>query len=335
MIARTLLTALFAVFTLAKKHHDVEPMPGSLFASLNVTSLNNIVQLAAPLAANEVLNGKTFEIDYKKKGIAGIYSVDIKDITFITVDGFSIKDVSFKEDSDTLVATIGGIDVNATCNAKASGLWLISGALEAFTVKNITLQVELATTSDDEVHWQLSQVTRISVDDLTLKMNNNFWQTIVDKNMVLIRIGIYTGLQKLLGKIDTMTDALNLKLKSNEPEAFITEVKAGMPMNLTMSAAPKMTRDSNLIQINFDGRFVDTNTNTIRAVGPTDFPQLVDYKQREEIFIHDSVMNSMIFDKTTNLKGDNITAEFLKAFPEVATKYGADASVELVLSFKN
>ena len=166
-------------------------------------------------------------------------------------------------------------------------------------------------------------------------MNNNFWQTIVDKNMVLIRIGIYTGLQKLLGKIDTMTDALNLKLKSNEPEAFITEVKAGMPMNLTMSAAPKMTRDSNLIQINFDGRFVDTNTNTIRAVGPTDFPQLVDYKQREEIFIHDSVMNSMIFDKTTNLKGDNITAEFLKAFPEVATKYGADASVELVLSFKN
>ena len=46
-------------------------------------------------------------------------------------------------------------------------------------------------------------------------------------------------------------------------------------------------------------------------------------------------MNSMIFDKTTNLKGANVTAEFLKAFPEVATKYGADASVELVLSFKN
>ena len=247
MIVRTLLTALFAVFASAKHHDKAEPMPGSIMASLNVTSLNNIVQLAAPLAANEALNGKTFEIDYKKKGIAGLYSVDIKDISLITVDGFSIKDVSFKEGTDTLVATIGGINVNATCNAKASGLWIISGALEAFTIKNITLQVELATTSEDEVHWQLSQVTRISVDDLTLTMNNNFWQTIVDKNMVLIRIGIYTGLQKLLGKLDSMTDALNLKLKNNEPTAFITEVKEGMPMNLTMTAAPKMTAESNLI----------------------------------------------------------------------------------------
>ena len=96
--------------------------------------------------------------------------------------------------------------------------------------------------------------------------------------MVLIRIGIYTGLQKLLGKIDAMTDALNLKLKTNEPTAFSTEVKEGMPMNLTMTAAPKMTAESNLIQINFDGRFVDSNTNTIRAVGPSTFPALVDYK---------------------------------------------------------
>ena len=335
MIARTLLTALFAVFTSAKHHDNAEPMPGSIMASLNVTSLNNIVQLAAPLAANEALNGKTFEIDYKKKGIAGLYSVDIKDISLITVDGFSIKDVSFKEGTDTLVATIGGINVNATCNAKASGLWIISGALEAFTIKNITLQVELATTSEDEVHWQLSQVTRISVDDLTLTMNNNFWQTIVDKNMVLIRIGIYTGLQKLLGKLDSMTDALNLKLKTNEPTAFITEVKEGMPMNLTMTAAPKMTAESNLININFDGRFVDSNTNTVRAVGPSTFPELVDFKQREEIFIHQSVMNSMIFDKTKKLAGANVTAEFLKAFPEVATKYGASAEVELILSFKN
>ena len=237
MIARTLLTALFAVFTSAKP----EPMPGSVYASLNVTSLNNIVQLAAPLAANEVLNGKTFNIDYKKSGIGGIYSVDIKDITFKTVDGFTIKDVSFKEGTDTLVATIGGINVDATCNAKASGLWVISGKLEAFTITNITLQVELGTTSDDEVHWQLSQVTRIAVDDLTLKMNNNFWQTIVDKNMVLIRIGIYAGLQKALDKLDAMTAALNLKLQANDPNAFITEVKSGMPMNLTMTAAPKMT----------------------------------------------------------------------------------------------
>lgn len=59
--------------------------------------------------------------------------------------------------------------------------------------------------------------------------------------MVLIRIGIYAGLQKALDKLDAMTAALNLKLQANDPNAFITEVKSGMPMNLTMTAAPKMT----------------------------------------------------------------------------------------------
>ena len=153
--------------------------------------------------------------------------------------------------------------------------------------------------------------------------------------MVLIRIGIYTGLQKLLDKIDAMTAALNLKLQANDPNAFITEVKSGMPMNLTMTAAPKMTQASNLIQLNFDGRFVDTTTNTVRAAGPSAFPTYIDYKQREEIMIHESVMNSMIFDKTKTLSGANVTAEFLKAFPAIATKYGADANIEIVLSFNN
>ena len=108
MIGKIFLTAFLAVFTQAQ-YADVTPLPGSIAASLNVTSLNNILALAAPLAANEVLNGKTFEINYKKRGIAGIYSIDIKDITFITVDGFDVKDISFREGTDTLVATVGGI----------------------------------------------------------------------------------------------------------------------------------------------------------------------------------------------------------------------------------
>ena len=140
MIAKIFFTAFCAVFAQAQyTKHDIEPLPGSIAASLNVTSLNNIIQLAAPLAANKALNGHTFPINYKKKGFAGIYNIDIKDISFITVDGFDVRDISFKDDSDTLMVTVGGINVNATCNAKVSGLWVVSAALDAFTIKNITI----------------------------------------------------------------------------------------------------------------------------------------------------------------------------------------------------
>jgi len=135
-----------------------------------------------------VLNGNTFAINYKKKGFLGVYNVDIQDISFITVDGFDVRDVSFKEGTDTLVATVGGIDVNATCNAEVSGLWVIGAALEAFTLKNITVQIELATTSDNQVNWQLSEVTRLSLEDLTLTLDSRFWQRLVNKNMNLIKI---------------------------------------------------------------------------------------------------------------------------------------------------
>ena len=220
MIGKIFLSAFLAVFTHAQVA-DIEPLPGSMAASLNVTSLNNILQLAAPLAANKLLDGHTYEINYQKRGFAGVYNIDIKDISFITVDGFDVREVAFKEGTDTLVATVGGINVNATCNAKVSGLWVVKAALEAFTVENITMQLELSTTSDDQVHWQLQEVTRLSMKDLTLTMDSEFWQILVDKNMNLIRIGIYKGLQKLVEKIDAAAAAFNKKLASDKPWTYL------------------------------------------------------------------------------------------------------------------
>ena len=43
---------------------------------------------------------------------------DIKDISFITVDGFDVREISFKDDSDTLMVIFGGFDFIATIRAK-------------------------------------------------------------------------------------------------------------------------------------------------------------------------------------------------------------------------
>ena len=253
MIGKIFFTAFLAVFAQA----NVEPMPGAIAASLNVTSLNNIMQLAAPLAANKALNGHTFEINYNKKGFAGIYNVDIKDISFITVDGFSIRDVSFKEGTDTLMVSVGGINVNATCNASVSGLWVVKAALESFTVENITMQLELSTTSDDQVHWQLAETTRISIKDLTLKMDSKFWQTMVDKNMNLIRMGIYKGLQKLVTILADKAKAFNAKLASDKPYTYLdTPFVQNLLLNTTMTKAPELSREKNQINIHMNGLYV-------------------------------------------------------------------------------
>jgi len=154
----------------------------------------------------------------------------------------------------------------------------------------------------------------------------------INKNMNIIKIGIYTGLQKLVSIIDKKAAALNAKLAANEP-MFMTI--AGGALNATMTTYPTLSRVANLVTVNLDGRFVDETTGTIRAAGPTEVPALVDGKQRDEIFIHQSVLNSLVFDQVKSFNGTNVTTEVLKAFPEIAVYYGADAEVVMKISHKN
>jgi hypothetical protein len=151
----------------------------------------------------------------------------------------------------------------------------------------------------------------------------------INKNMNIIKIGIYTGLQKVVALIDKKAAALNTKLAANEP-MFMTI--AGSKLNSTMTSYPTLSREANLVTINLDGRFVDETTGTIRAAGPTEFPALVDGKQREEIFIHQSVLNSRVFGQEKSFNGTNVTSEVLKAFPEIAAHYGADAEIVLKIN---
>ena len=102
-----------------------------------------------------------------------------------------------------------------------------------------------------------------------------------------------------------------------------------------MTTYPTLSREANLVTINIDGRFVDETTGSIRAAGPTEFPSLVDGKQREEIFIHQSVLNSRVFGQEKSFNGTNVTSEVLKAFPEIAAHYGSDAEIVLKINHKN
>ena len=335
MIGKILLSTLFAIFVQAR-HHDIEPLPGSISASLNVTSLNNILQLAAPLMASELLNDKTFKINYHKKGWKGIYNIDIEDVHFNKVDGFDVRDISFKEGTDTIMVTVGGVNVNATCDAKVSGLWVITAGLEAFTVENITLQLEVSTSSADEVHWQLHEVTRLSLQDLTLTMSNDFWQTLVNENIKLIKIGIAKGLQKLIDMVDSKVAAFNLKLASDKPYTYNkTPLVDNLLLNTTMTKYPELSREQNLINIHMDGLYVFHTEEHIDVPDPnTVWPIGVeDGHQRDQIWIHESTLNSVVYDHPITITGRNATKEALKHYPELELWYGTDFELKLNVSF--
>lgn len=97
-----------------------------------VPSVNHILGVVIPLAANELFTNHTFNIDYSKSGLFGIYNVELDSITTNSVTVGDRK-LAFVEGTDTLELTIDGIDVDATMVGKATAAKMIPASIEAFT----------------------------------------------------------------------------------------------------------------------------------------------------------------------------------------------------------
>ncbi len=106
--------------------------------------------------ANKVLEGQTFELNYQKKGFGKFYNFEIDQIHFNHVDGFDVKELSFKEGTETLLMKVGGVNIDATLEGKASALWLIAGHFESFTISNLTMWVEITIdAAKDQVKYKV------------------------------------------------------------------------------------------------------------------------------------------------------------------------------------
>ena len=97
--------------------------------------------MAAPLAANELFQNKTYTPNIKNKGFLGIYNIEIDSVHFNSVDGFDLKDLSFVEGTDTLQLSIGGVNIDSEIVGKATALWLIPCSIDALKITNFTMKV--------------------------------------------------------------------------------------------------------------------------------------------------------------------------------------------------
>ena len=253
--------------------------PGSIFASLKRSSLNNIMQLMAPLLANEMIQGKGF-VDVLHKEFMGVgINVDAYNIT--TVSSNFDHSLLWKEGAnDTLIFTFSGFDINGTLEGNVTGLPGQKCTLKEFNVVNISVVAEIAlpqTDAHDGIHWQIVGRPQISLGALELKVKQFTWQIALNKVMPMVVSGINYGLSFAEGIVEGLVWNFNQKLASGNPEMLVSVAALNADLNLTTPRAPSLSSETDLIQVWLDGRFVNAATmvqtidvNTVEPVRNTE-----------------------------------------------------------------
>lgn len=143
--------------------------------------------------------------------------------------------------------------------------------------------------------------------------------------------GVNYMLKLTEGVIEGLAYGLNQKLASGNANLLVNLGSTlNADLNLTTPRAPSMSSETDLINVWLDGRFV--NAKTMEATEPVNKVEPVrtdgkgQHMQREQIFIHESMIDSFMFELYTMDKtiavNDNLRKELLQIFNEVGTYYG-------------
>lgn len=142
--------------------------------------------------------------------------------------------------------------------------------------------------------------------------------------------------------IDQEVSKLNEMVAGEGPYTFdINTIGKDFPLNLTMTSAPAIKKDSKLIRVFFDGLFdipEGQNVTTKFVVKENSvWPPRFNHSHSEQFIIHESMLNSFIKVADNSMfpyvfDDQNITSQIVYAFPELAKHYGKDVKVNLGLS---
>lgn len=108
-----------------------------------------------------------------------------------------------------------------------------------------------------------------------------------------------------------------------------------MPLNMTMTQAPEFSNEKDEIMVHIDGEFVSDDMSKFVHADPT-WANYTSIKQKEQLWIHQSTINSMLYDLNKTLPGgkhssfQNQTEVLLK---ELTAKYGADMDCSGMVAF--
>lgn len=146
------------------------------------------------------------------------------------------------------------------------------------------------------------------------------------------------------GYFTNIVNNLNKMIANEGPMDF--EVPLGSDnmtaLNLTMTTAPALKGDSDLLVINFDGlidSFTGIKNSELRGDIANYAPRL-EHSLSEQVWVHEDTFASMIENANSFLfpmtvESENIASEFFKSIPELNAHYGADAKGFVRINMKS
>ena len=111
--------------------------------------------------------------------------------------------MKFVDDSDTVRTTILNTDIKLAVDAKATSPVPVPLEITEIFIQNFTLQLDLATTSDEEqLIWQVQEGLHMTLDNVNMTVKEKFWQKhLVDKIQPAVMKAITYGLNFVDGAV--------------------------------------------------------------------------------------------------------------------------------------
>lgn len=132
------------------------------------------------------------------------------------------------------------------------------------------MEATLATSSQDQIHWQLKETAFVHLTDLNCQFKEKLFNLAFKEVKPQVLAVINYSLALAAGVTEGLVDVLNIALQ-NEKEMTFEIPLMGMPFNLTMSRYPQFSNAEDLISMNIDGRFYDTQTQATELPLPLSF----------------------------------------------------------------
>lgn len=247
--------------------------------------------------------------------------------------------------SNNIHIEIAGINLETLVDAEFKALNIIPFISTAVNVTNMTVNFSVAAqVLPDGVHWHMNETAQVTIGDISIDMKNSFLDKLVDMNRKLIDLAVNDAVipyveHLLTGEVDLIN-----KMVSNEgPYTFYSGLFGGANtgMNFTMTAAPQVVGDTDLVKIFFDGLFVP-------AEGQNDgplidfhsnlktYPPRVEHSLSQQFWLNEDTFNSLIevnrgalFPQTFN---NSVVSDALyTAFPDLSTSCQNSASVSYTI----
>ena len=98
-----------------------------------------------------MINNKTIEVDYVESDL--MYKLEVDNIHIDTFEVSGSKSVNFVPGTNTIRVVLSGINVNLDITGSVYALHIIPFHTSHCNITNLTIQLDLAVQTSDQVHW--------------------------------------------------------------------------------------------------------------------------------------------------------------------------------------